>query len=1219
MRIERLDLAAFGPFTELTLDLSGPGVHLVHGPNEAGKTSALQALRSLLYGIPHRTPFGFLHGMSRLKLGATLGDGSGRTLEVVRHKRNKNPLTAPDGSPVPEGELLGFLNGVPKEVFTTVFALTLEELQKGGKNLIRGEGDIGQALYSARSGQDTAAVLKALEERQRELYLRTGSIRLLNAALRDHRSAADGRKKASKETKELLCLQDAVRDAEASFAELDERLGTSEAAFRHWDSLRSALPSLRTRRRARARLAEINGLGPVAGPSTEARLKKAAEALQQSERRRAGLAESLGSHHAELAGLHVDDRLSKVYEGTEALVRSAQAATEAARALKEHTRRAREHRDRAGELLEQVRPGAELDDFGVPRVAAPTTERLLSLAKDRPGLRARVGDARRQAEDRVRELESAHTALADLPESKGGDALETVITEFPSTLVADLGRAYKEESEDSARFDALVAGFGNGSEAAVEDLSSATVPDKASVSAHRDRSTRHTAAVEAAGTALTKATRDLNRARKKLESLRSQEDPPTVGELQRAREDRDGLWRRIREGETDGGLALDFQDALAEADRLADRLRDSAKAVADRLTLENRVHGLEQDLHEREEDLDTLAAEGAELERQWEALWSSAVFPTPVPDAAADLLDRLGELHTLHGKREGRRRSLAVLEESALTLTGQFADLLTAAGAAVEPLDVRPRTGAAALVVLPQLVALAQEEIDRRRQVAQDRVTARALVRAAEKDLEKALAEQRRVREEEDGWSREWGRAATAAGFAADADPEDVRTGLAHLEEAATEWDLARSEEEEADRARGKVDEFDLRLASVFDTCGRELPQERTERVLALEELHRRARDNAATADKRDELEGLIASEESELARACTERDAAQAKMDVLLTETGVATEGELRAAIGRAHEAEAERRSLRQAEEQLSGHGEIDDLEERARNLSDSEIDGRAEQAEHELGEVQRQRDDANTRLADARNALDRIDGAAEAARLAEEEAALEGRIAEQAEEYVKVTLARQMLLDRMEEYRKRNQDPVLRRAEELFAFLTLGEFPRLVPDLDENGGNVLRVERRNGDAVDIGDLSEGTADQLYLALRLASLDHYAEAGQTMPFIVDDVFMTFDDERSEAALHVLDGISDRFQVVVFTHHSHLADLAERALPPGRAHVHTLPRYTPTGRGAADGALPGADFGEAAELRGSVGPDERVCKDCGEPFAHVGRGRPPVRCPRCRT
>ncbi|MFL1431049.1 MULTISPECIES: AAA family ATPase [unclassified Nocardiopsis] len=1218
MRIERLDLAAFGPFTELTLNLSGPGVHLVHGPNEAGKTSALQALRSLLYGIPHRTPYGFLHGMSRLRLGATLGDASGRTLEVVRHKRNKHPLTAPDGTPVPEGDLLGFFNGVPQEVFTTVFALTLGELQRGGENLIRGEGDIGRALYSARSGQDTDAVLKALEARRRDLYLRTGANPRLNTALSEHRRAVAARERASTETGELLRLEDEVRGAEESLAELDALLGASEAEFRHWDSLRSALPSLRTRRRALDRLAEITDLGPLAGPGAEARLNEAAKDLEQSEQRRIGLERSLDADRADLLDLHVDDRLSRVREDADSLVRSAQAATEAARDLEKRTHRARGHRARAAELLERARPGAEPGDSGVPRVAAPVAERLIALAKERPGLRARVADARSQAEDRARELDSARGDLAALPESADGDGLETVVAEFPAALVARLEQAYEEEAGAAARFDALVDGFGDGSEAAVRDLLSAAVPDKAAVSAHRDRVTRHTAAVESAESALAKASRELKRARTKLESLRTQEDPPTVGELGLARRERDGLWRRIREGDTASALALEFQDALEEADRLADRLRDSAKAVADRLTLENKVHGLEQDLHEREEDLDTLAVQGTQLGRDWEALWSSAAFPAPAPDTAGNTLDRLDELRTLHGERDGRRRSLAVLEESVLALTGQFVDLLTAAGTAVECLDVRPRTGAAALVVLPQLTALAQEEIDRRRQAAQDRATAQALVRAAEKDLEKALGEQRRVGDEEAEWSRDWDRAATAAGFAAGTDPEEARTGLTHLEEAAAEWDLAGTEDGEAELARNQVEEFDLRLAAVFDTCGRTVPPERAEQVLALEELHRDAQANAAAADRRDELAQAIASQESQLAQARAARDAAQAKLDALLAETGTVTETELRAAIDRAREADEERRSLRQAEKQLSGHGEIDDLEERARDLSDTEIGGRAEQAERDLAQVRRRRDGATARLADAHSALTRIDGAAEAARLAEEEAALTERIADQAEEYVKVTLARRMLLDRMEEYRRHHQDPVLRRAEELFAFLTLGEFPRLVPDLDENGGNVLRVERRNGDLVNTGELSEGTADQLYLALRLASLEHYAEAGQTMPFIVDDVFMTFDDERSAAALRVLDEMSDRFQVVVFTHHAHLADLAERALPPGRAHVHTLPRYTPAARGAAGDAQLGAGPGEAAEQPGAAGPGERTCKDCGEPFTHAGRGRPPVRCPDCR-
>ena len=57
MKILRLDLRAFGPFSDVSLDLAAgsEGFHLIYGPNEAGKSSALRALRNLLYGIPGNT------------------------------------------------------------------------------------------------------------------------------------------------------------------------------------------------------------------------------------------------------------------------------------------------------------------------------------------------------------------------------------------------------------------------------------------------------------------------------------------------------------------------------------------------------------------------------------------------------------------------------------------------------------------------------------------------------------------------------------------------------------------------------------------------------------------------------------------------------------------------------------------------------------------------------------------------------------------------------------------------------------------------------------------------------------------------------------------------------------------------------------------------------------------------------------------------------------
>ena len=46
---------------------------------------------------------------------------------------------------------------------------------------------------------------------------------------------------------------------------------------------------------------------------------------------------------------------------------------------------------------------------------------------------------------------------------------------------------------------------------------------------------------------------------------------------------------------------------------------------------------------------------------------------------------------------------------------------------------------------------------------------------------------------------------------------------------------------------------------------------------------------------------------------------------------------------------------------------------------------------------------------------------------------------------------------------------------------------------------------------------MSEGTCDQAYLALRLASLEIYLENHEPLPFIVDDILVNFDDARSHA------------------------------------------------------------------------------------------------------
>ena len=145
------------------------------------------------------------------------------------------------------------------------------------------------------------------------------------------------------------------------------------------------------------------------------------------------------------------------------------------------------------------------------------------------------------------------------------------------------------------------------------------------------------------------------------------------------------------------------------------------------------------------------------------------------------------------------------------------------------------------------------------------------------------------------------------------------------------------------------------------------------------------------------------------------------------------------------------------------------------------------------------------------------------------------------------------------IERYREKNQGPILARAGVLFAGLTGGSFARLQIDDDGDGRSVLKGVRPDGRLVDVEAMSDGSHDQLYLALRLASLESWLQSHEPVPFVVDDILLNFDDQRATAALKALAELSQRTQVLFFTHHRHIIDLACTHLPHEDVFVHNLP------------------------------------------------------------
>jgi uncharacterized protein YhaN len=186
-------------------------------------------------------------------------------------------------------------------------------------------------------------------------------------------------------------------------------------------------------------------------------------------------------------------------------------------------------------------------------------------------------------------------------------------------------------------------------------------------------------------------------------------------------------------------------------------------------------------------------------------------------------------------------------------------------------------------------------------------------------------------------------------------------------------------------------------------------------------------------------------------------------------------------------------------------------------------------------------------------RAALAAMDGNARIAELAEQ---AEGKLAEigvDARRFVDLTLARRILEAEIEAYRRQNQGPLLERAGELFDELTLGAYPRVLSDAGEDGRGRIVAVRRDGREIAVEGLSSGTRDQLFLALRLATLAASIEGREPMPLVADDILIEFDDVRTRATLEVLARFAEKTQILLFSHHRHVAEFA--AALGARAHV----------------------------------------------------------------
>lgn len=149
-------------------------------------------------------------------------------------------------------------------------------------------------------------------------------------------------------------------------------------------------------------------------------------------------------------------------------------------------------------------------------------------------------------------------------------------------------------------------------------------------------------------------------------------------------------------------------------------------------------------------------------------------------------------------------------------------------------------------------------------------------------------------------------------------------------------------------------------------------------------------------------------------------------------------------------------------------------------------------------------------------------------------------------------LTLCRTLLSGTRQIYETERQPEVLRRASEFFRRMTGGRWVRVISPLDEGKEEGLVVMSGAGERVRPENLSRGTAEQLYLAMRLALVGEYSEHVCPLPVIFDDIFVNFDPERTRQSIHAVADLGASHQVLLFTCHPHLVRIVQEIVPSSR-------------------------------------------------------------------
>jgi uncharacterized protein YhaN len=1152
VRFEQLTLERYGAFTDRVLSFrQGAALHVVLGANEAGKTTALTAIGDFLFGFGARTDHAFRHDSKTLRIGATLCRRDGSVITARRRKGNKNTLVDGDDQPLLDDLLTPLLAGLTRPTFDAEFGLTARALRDGGHELLKADGRLAETLAASSAGMTALSRLRQqLQDSADELFTARRS------AGKPFYVAAERRDGADRALREAIVTRDALRRAEDAVTAARQQLDDLNAAH-----AQSGTTLARWQRvlRTKAQLAKLDGVAaelaaladlPEISTTQLSAWEAAFASCSALDQQVATLDQAAATAAAEIAASAPDQRV--LAEG--ALIDALRERLGAVRkAIDDLPRR------------QQAREAAQTSLNGAARrLGLPSHVELLQKLPTDPALaEAReLIDKWRSAEQQLaRAEERAARASREHDEFAALDAAAAIVVDIEQArqrfaALGDLSAKVERYHLDAASWQ-RDAGSVAAQLAALDpcpgsaaQLRALPLPDGAAIARFAREFAVREAELQRLQDEVADQDNEIARSEHDLAQFAGEASVPTRADLIEARRSRNEQMAASRaaldhEREQRARLLDQLESSLQHVDDVTDRLLSDTERATRREDAQQRLASSRLERAALARKLDDLRQRCDELQRDWIALWRSSAIKPRTPAEMQSWRERVDGLLERLGRCDHQQAALDVLAASiasAKTAVIAFLEWSGRAGDPALPAEVLYQEAKARLTSLQDAWTEARSRDATRQRIARDQREAEGERTAAQA----ALAADRAA----------WPAAMRAIGVGEQATAAQAAAALEVWNAVATPKANYEIEQHRVVAIEADLTAFERDVAALAGRIAPELaghpPQQALTELTNRLGAARRADDNIR---RLQDIAEQRAAQHRELQaqRAVAAQLLDQARATFAVDDIAALAEPLRRAAARQALEVE-QARLRRDLHEIADGHDESALRQERA-GLDLDTLPAEIDREQLQQAQLLKQIETASAAWHQACTHRDQLSRGRNAAAAAAERADADAELLSIAERWLLRAAAAKLAGRAVERHRQRVQDPLITRAGELFALATAGAFAGLGVDFDDDDRPVLVTRRSSDERVPVAGLSEGTRDQLFLALRLAMLD--GRHGEPLPFIGDDLLASFDEPRTAAMLQLLAAAGARQQIIVFTHHRHVAELAA-ALPNAAADIIAL-------------------------------------------------------------